>query len=106
MSIKDQFDGTFTYLRARDLRRWDVLFDPVRQIVDEPSEEDAAIIAVQTSIGRQRYGADVPVWAYRPADPQRSCDECGADSGVPCNPVTCCALALLEDAAETAREER
>jgi hypothetical protein len=105
-STNDQFDGSFAYVRAGDLRRWDVLFAPVRQITDEPSKEDAAIIAVQTSIGPQWYDADVLVWAFRPADPQRGCDECGADPGAPCNPVTCCALAMLEDAAEAAREER
>lgn len=98
--------GTFSDLRPGELRRWDVLFEPSCQVLDEPSGTSSGTIAVRTSVGVQRYGTDELVWAFRPTNADVGCDECGAGPGVPCNPMTCCALALLSDAAEAAREDR
>jgi hypothetical protein len=103
MNLDDLFDGVFTFLRADELRRWDVLFDPVRQVLDDPRILSSKVVALQSSAGPQEYGADALVWVYRPEASERGCDECGAEPGQPCNPVTCCALETLADAAEAAR---
>ena len=105
MTFND-LDGTFTHRCPGELRRWDVLFDPPCQVLDEPSATVAGTVAVRTSAGERRFGTDEPVWAFRPANADVACEECGADPGVPCNPTTCCALAMLKDAAEAAREDR
>lgn len=43
MNLDDLFDGVFTYLRADELRRWDVLFDPVCLILDDPCALSARV---------------------------------------------------------------
>lgn len=103
MNLDDLFDGVFTFLRADELRRWDVLFDPVRQVLDDPWALSFTCVALKSSAGPEAYGADDLLWVYRPSASEAGCDDCGADPGEPCNPVTCCALETLADAAEAAR---
>jgi hypothetical protein len=103
MTLDDLYDGVFTYLRADELRRWDVLFNPVCQVLDNPCALSASVVSVQSSQGPRVFGVGKDVWVYRPSSPTTACDECGAEPGQPCNPGTCCALDTLADAAEAAR---
>ena len=103
MKPGDLFDGVFGFLRAEELRPWDVLFDPVCQILDEPCVVSAEVVSVRSSVGPQVFGVGRDVWVYRPSNSMVACDECGAEPGQPCNPSTCCALGVLADAAEEAR---
>jgi hypothetical protein len=103
MILDDLYDGAFTYLRADELRRWDVLFDPVCQVVDDPCVLSANVVSVQSSTGPRAFGVGQDVWAFRPSSSTAGCDECGAGPEEPCNPGTCCALDTLADAAEAAR---
>ncbi|WP_329260864.1 hypothetical protein OG417_25200 [Actinoallomurus sp. NBC_01490] len=104
MYSNDHLDGVFGYVRADELRRWDVLFAPVRQVVDDPSAADPKTVEVETAIGPQEYGSDTLLWTYRPNSTNTGCGECGAEPGVPCNPMTCCALEMLADLSERVRE--
>lgn len=106
MNCDDLYDGVFTCLRADELRRWDVLFNPVCQILDDPCALSARVISVQSSVGPRALGVDQKLWAFRPSGAMRGCEECGAGPGEPCDPVTCCALDALADAAEAARRNQ
>lgn len=99
----DLYDGVFTHLRADELRRWDVMFNPVCQVLDDACVLSASVVSVQSSQGPRVFGVGQNVWVYRPSGPTTGCDECGAEPGQPCNTVTCCALDTLADAAEATR---
>jgi hypothetical protein len=103
MCLDDHLDGVFTYVRADEVRRWDVLFNPVRQVVDDAMGTGPKTVEMETATGPQEYGSDALLWVYRPSNTETSCDECGAEPGVPCNPTTCCALDMLADVAEAVR---
>ena len=103
MTLDDLYDGVFTYLRADELRRWDVLVNPVCQVLDEPCALSASVVSVQSSAGARVFGVRQDVWVYRPSSSATECEECGAEPGRPCNLVTCCGLETLADAAEAAR---
>ena len=106
MQSEDLFDGVFTFQRADELRAWDVLFDPVCQVLDDPCGLSTRFVSVQSSVGPRVFDVGRDVWIYRPSNSVAGCDECGAEPGQPCNPSTCCALGMLADAAEAARARR
>ncbi|WP_329240303.1 hypothetical protein OG417_40005 [Actinoallomurus sp. NBC_01490] len=108
MCFGDHLDGIFGYMRADELRPSDVLFDPARQVVGDPLKTGPKTVEVKTTTGPHEYGSDTLLWVYRPAKTHMSCGECGAEPGVPCNAMTCCALEMLADVAEAvrARHER
>jgi hypothetical protein len=105
MHMIDQFDGTFDHRQAGDLRRWDVIFGAVRQVLDVTAVP-ACGVCVRTSVGCEQHAAAEQLWSFRPdrlgAD---ACPQCGAEAGEPCDVTTCLGLAALEDAAEQAIEQ-
>jgi hypothetical protein len=52
-------DGAFAYLRARELRQWDVLFNPVRQVVGDPMDTGPETVEVETTTGQHECASDV-----------------------------------------------
>ncbi|MDN3359284.1 hypothetical protein [Actinomadura sp. DC4] len=103
MTFDDLYDGVFTHLRADELRRWDVMFNPVCQVLGDPCVLNTSVVSVQSLQGPRVFSVGQDVWVYRPSGPTTGCDECGAEPEQPCNPVTCCALDTLADAAEATR---
>lgn len=94
----DQFDGTFSHRRADQLQKWDVTFEPVRQILDVSDGPGPGVRTVHTSLGPETYGDDVLLWVFRPTSPDPAeCPACGADPGQPCDPAVCLGLAVLVD---------
>src|SRR5919198_5388377 len=105
MHTSDQFDGTFDHRQAGDLRRWDVIFGPVRQVLGVAAIP-ARGVCVRTSVGCEQHAAAEQLWSFRPNRPGADgCPQCGAEGGEPCDVTTCLGLAALEDAAELPAEQ-
>ncbi|MEV4364447.1 hypothetical protein [Nonomuraea sp. NPDC049625] len=73
------WDGEFMAVTAVDVRPTDVVLNPARYVTDTVCLPGGVI--------------DI----FRPADPSRACEGCGAGPGEPCE-WDCLGLAALDDA--------
>lgn len=109
MDANSQFDGTFIKCAASDVRPWDVVFEPSTAQVTYVGRGTRFGETLITSAAAVIVRGDAePVWLFRPANPAhtQACDQCDAEPGEPCDPVTCLGLAALEDAFREDQEQR
>lgn len=98
-TAKDQFDGAFIHMDARDLRANDVILGGARTVTATPVLANGGV-TVDTVTGTEIFDADAMVHVFRPADGRtdEECPGCYAAPGEPCD-VMCLSYAALDEAA-------